>query len=132
MPLRTFDDRNIQLTDQISQVYNYESASGNTTKTHTYTISGDGFIVLTASVRCTGSTSDYGSSYGYIEKGGYRYAHNYNRLTAANTEQQGIEVCAGIQVSDGDVVTVYLAQTKNGAKTFYYNCLCVGCTATFS
>lgn len=128
----TFDNRNISLAGQISNVYQYETANGNTHKQHTFTISGDGFVVVTASVRCTGSTNDYGSSYGYIEKGGYRIVHNYNRLTTANTEQQGIEVCAGMQVSNGDVITVDLTQTKNGAKTFYYYCLCVGCTATYA
>lgn len=131
MPLVTFDDRNVELTNNISHVFQTTSGSNNTSQTHYFDIEGDGFVVVTASVQCTGSTNDYGSSYGQIYQNGTIIVHNYNRLTTGNTENQGIELSAGIQVSDGDVIQMSLSQTKNGAKTFRWYILCVGCTATY-
>ena len=131
MPLKTFDDRNIELTSNISHVFHTDSGSGNVSKTHYFDITGNGFVVVTASVRCTGSTNDYGTSSARIFLNGERIAQGYNRLTVANTEEQGISISAGLQVADGDVVEVGISQTKNGAKTFLYYCLCVGCTATY-
>ena len=106
MPLKTFDDRNIQLTDQISHVFQTTSGSGNISQVHYFDIEGDGFVIVTCSVQTTGSTSDYGSSYGQIYLNSDVIVHNYNRLTTANTENQGIELSAGIQVSDGDVILI--------------------------
>lgn len=135
MPLKTFDDRNIQLTDQISHVFQTDSGTNNVTKTHYFDISGDGFVVVSQSVRKYGSVSDYGSSYGdiYVTMNGteQRVAHSYNRLTTANTEEQGLSMSIGLQVSDGDTIRMYLAQTTNGSKSFYYYILCIGCTATY-
>lgn len=131
MPLVTFDDRNVEQESNISHVFETTTGSGNTSQVHYFDIEGDGFVIVTCSVQTTGSTSDYGSSYGDIYLNSTVIVHNYNRLTTANTENQGIELSAGIQVSDGDEIQCRLTQTKNGAKTFRWYCLCVGCTATY-
>lgn len=132
MPLKTFDDRNIQLTDQIAHSFNTATSSGEGSLSHTYTVSGSGFVVVSQSVRRTGSATTYGSSYGDIFLNSQRVSHQYNRLTTSNAEEHGLAMSIGLQVSDGDVISMNITQTSGGSKTFYYYCLCVGCTVTFS
>ena len=131
MSLKTFDDRDVSFDVTISNDFHTESGSGTTTKNHTYTVSGNGFVVVTASIQCTGSTSDYGTSRVDISLNGVSVAHGYNRITTANTEGQGGAASATVQVMDGDIINIQAYQSKAGAKTFRYYCLAIGCTVTY-
>ena len=132
MALVTFDNRDLNKDISISHTFDTESGNNEVTKTHSYTVSGNGFVVVTASVQTTGSTSDYGTSRVQIYRNDVLITFGYNRLATANTENQGGAASATILVNDGDVIKVQVYQSKNGAKTFRYYCLAVGCTVTFS
>ena len=129
MALITFDDKVTNIPLPMSYDFQTDTASGEKTLYHYYTVSGDGFVIVSASV-ITDSTSSYGSSYGYINQKGVIY--NYNRLPSSLGQAQGVSMTAGIQVSDGDTLQMRITQTKGGSKTFMYSCLCYGCTVTYS
>ena len=132
MSLKTFDDRDIKYEIPISHDLHTESGSGTTTKNHTYTVSGNGFVVVTASIQCTGSTNDYGTSRVDIYLNDVLMAHGYNRLTTSNTEGQGGAASITMQVVNGDIIKITAYQSKAGAKTFRYYCLAVGCTVIYA
>ena len=132
MSFITFESSDLIKDVPISHTFNTESGSNEVTKNHTYTVSGDGFVVVTASVETTGSTNDYGTSRIYIYHNDVLITFGFNRLAVANTENQGGSASATIPVSNGDTIKVQAYQSKNGAKTFRYYCLAVGCTVTYS
>ena len=132
MSLVTFDNVDIISQTPISHDFRTESGNNEVTKNHYYTVSGNGFVVVTASVETTGGTSDYGTSRIYIYCNDVLITFGYDRLAVANTENQGGGASATIPVTDGDVIHVQAYQSKNGAKTFRYYCLAVGCTVTYS
>ena len=125
MPLLTFDNREIKTQLPFSHDYRTDTGNNSTTKHHYYTIQGDGYVVVTISVECTGSTSDYGSTLCYVYLNNSLKSFGYNRVTTANTENQGGITSVGLEVKSGDVIHVQIDQTKNGAKTFRYYCFCV-------
>ena len=137
MALITFDDKVTNIPLPMSYDFQTDTASGEKTLYHYYTVSGDGFVIVSASV-ITDSTSSYGSSYGYINQKGVNdsayttIVYNYNRLPSSLGQAQGVSMTAGIQVSDGDTLQMRITQTKGGSKTFMYSCLCYGCTVTYS
>lgn len=119
--------------------YDYHDAtvSGSTTRYQYYTVSGSGFVIVTACVR-SDTTNSYGSSYGTIglkksEESSYTtLVYNYNRVPSSLAQRQGMSNTIGIQVDDGDVIRMQITTTKSGSKLFMYNCLCFGCTVTYS
>ena len=131
MALTTFDDRKIEAQQPFSYVLFTDTGNNSVTKSHGFTVHGDGFVVVTISV-ATDSTNDYGSTLLYIWLNGYIKAFNYNRLTSGMAQGQGGTLSVGLQVSDGDSITTQIDQTKNGSKTFRYYCFCVNCTVTYS
>lgn len=131
MAIVTFDNTDIKTQYPFSYVLRTDTGSGNITKTHGFTVHGNGFVVVTISV-ATDSTSDYGSTLLYIWLNGYIKAFNYNRLTSSASQPQGGTLSVGLQVSDGDTISTQIDQTKNGSKTFRYYCFCVNCTVTYT
>ena len=130
MPLKTFDDRNVEMLSKMSLVSRTTSGSGETSQTHYFDITGDGFVIITASVR-TDTTSSYGSTMITIWHNGNAVGYGYNRWGSNISQRQGGSDTVTLQVADGDVIQMQIEQTKGGSKTHWWSCLCFGCTATY-
>ena len=94
-----------------------------------FTISGDGLVVASCSAY-TGATSSYGTTWARIYYNGGLMQATYNRIPSAIAESQYASACAIFPVSDGDKIHMYLYASKYGNHTFYWDVMCVGCTAT--
>lgn len=130
MPLVTFDDRNVNELENISLVSKSTTGSGETSQTHYFDITGNGFVVVTASVR-TDTTSSCGSTMITIWHNGTAVGYGYNRWGSNLNQRQGGSATVTLQVSNGDTIQMQIEQTKGGSKTHWWSCLCFGCTATY-
>lgn len=101
----------------------------NSRITKSYTVSGNGFVMVTASIM-TDTTSDVGSMSAYVLRNNEYIAYDANRLTVAASEKLGASVTVAVKVINGDVLTISLAATKNGSKNLFRRFLCFGCSVS--
>ena len=132
MPLVTFDDRDVNedFLNKISHVSQSTTASGESSQTHYFDITGSGYVVVTASVR-TDTTSSYGSTMITIWHNGTAVGYGYNRWGSSLNQRQGGSATVTLKVSNGDTIQMQIEQTKGGSKTHWWSCLCFGCTASY-
>lgn len=129
MPLVTFDDRNATDLLNVNTYNTTTTGTNNVTQNKYWEVVGDGIAIVSVSMN-TNSVSDTGSMRSYIYLNGNTVAINGNRFVSATSEVQACNASIALQVSDGDKIRAQQVTTKNGAKTFYWNVLCIGCSVT--
>lgn len=91
----------------------------------TYTVKGNGFVIVFASMYCTAD------SYGWYRAAIYhnenRVMGSGNRWDSANTGKFGKATACPIMVSDGDTIRIWLYNSKSGTKYHRRRFLCFGC-----
>lgn len=105
------------------------STSGNTAVTKAYTVSGNGFIIITASI-WSDDTSDTGTTYTSISLNNNTICADGNRLSTAANIHVGACSTIAIPVSSGDSIGISAVCSKNGSKSIFRNFLCFGCTVS--
>lgn len=109
------------------------SFASDYTVTKTITISGAGFITLSASTICEEDYSDTGTWYiGISDNSGTLRAGSGGRFTSAITPAIGGTATVNLAVSDGDILTVKIMNSKTSAKRWDITGLCFNCTATIT
>lgn len=101
----------------------------NSRITKSYTVSGNGFVIVTASIM-TDTTKDTGTMSAYVLRNNDYIAYDANRLTVEVPEKLGASVTVAVKVINGDVLTIALAATKNGSKNLFRSFLCFGCSVS--
>ena len=109
--------------------YNQSTATGNTNNETNFTVSGNGFVYVSASIY-TDITSDTGTVRTVISAGGRTYAQNQGTIDYARGYVIGSNASCMVPVSNGNVIKIILQCTKNGTKTMVDNLMCFGCTVT--
>lgn len=104
-----------------------ETTSLSTAISKTYTVSGNGYIIATASIY-TDSTSDTGNTYCIIYKNGNVMFGQAISIDTARAYVQGAGGSIAFTVSNGDTVELYCRSTKSGSKTIRRTVLAFGCT----
>ncbi len=99
------------------------------TKTLTWTVHGSGFVYVTASTRSS-NANDTATVYAEIQLNGNIVAVDLNRLSSAATLRLSASTSVMMNVSDGDVITVNLSNTKGGTAEGYRRAMAFGCTLT--
>lgn len=99
------------------------------TKTLTWTVHGSGFVYVTASTRAA-NNNDTATAYAEILLNGNIVAVDLNRLSSAATLRLSANASAMMNVSDGDVITVNLSNSKGGTAEGYRRAMAFGCTLT--
>lgn len=102
----------------------YSTASAATFD-KTYTVSGNGVIVVFASI-LSDTTEDYGTWQARIYHNSTCIMGEGTRFTTAYNQIFGASTSAPIQVSNGDTIRVFLYNTKGGRKDGYRRFLCFG------
>lgn len=106
-------------------VDNTSSSASTATFDKTYTVSGNGVIVVFASI-LSDATSDYGTWQAQIFHNGTIISGSGTRWGTNIDYKVGAEASTAIEVSDGDTIRIYLYITKNGTKYGYRRFLCFG------
>lgn len=109
--------------------YNQSTTTGNTNNETEFTVSGNGFVYVSASIY-SDSTSDTGIIRTIISAAGHTYAQNQGTIDYARGYVIGSNASCMIPVSNGDVIKILLQSTKGGTKTMIQNLMCFGCTVT--
>jgi hypothetical protein len=99
------------------------------TKTLTWTVHGSGFVYVSASTR-SANNNDTATAYAEILLNGNLVAVELNRLSSAATLRLSANASVMMNVSDGDVITVNLNNSKGGTAEGYRRALAFGCTLT--
>ena len=103
-------------------------------RTQTFTVSGDGVLLFSASLRA--GTNTWGNTIVTISRNGTDIAKASDAITANyNGQITAASASAFLQVSNGDAVTVTYYSTRYASgNTYdaYYNVLALGCTLTVS
>jgi hypothetical protein len=95
----------------------------------TYTVSGDGVIVVFAGI-VSDDTNDYGTFQSRIYYDGSLVMGEGTRWANALALEIGASTAVPIAVTNGKKIRVYLRHTKNGTKYVCRRFLCFGCTVT--
>lgn len=129
MPLVTFDDRNITDLFDVNTYNKVTTGTNIVTQNKYWEVVGDGIAIVSVSMN-TNSVSDTGSMRSRVYLNGDIVAINGNRFTVATAELQACNCAVALKVVNGDKIRAMQETTKNGAKTLYWNVLCIGCNVT--
>ena len=116
-----------------SVVVDNTTVGGTNEESKTYTVSGNGVVVVSTSIISDQSSTDWGWAYINISLGNsVVYASgNFNAAQNVGSNRSfGTEATCPIAVSNGDTITVACANYKTGTKTVYRRFLCFGCTVS--
>ena len=94
----------------------------------TYTVSGNGVVIVCASI--VSYASDYGQYTAAIYHNGTLIMGAGSRYDTSNAAGFGAAAAAPIVVANGDKIRIALQNTKAGAKSVFRRFLCFGCTVS--
>ena len=109
------------------------SLTSLTTITKTVTVTGDGFITISASMTSSGGT--YGLHRAEITKGNNLMAYSAEYFNQAQSGRYGTSATANLQVSNGDTLTITLLSSRYMTGNTYeavITALAFGCTLAIS
>lgn len=114
-----------------SDRYTGSITNTSVTVTKTITVSGAGFVIVSASMSTSGGT--YGTHYAKIEKGSTLIAYQGERFDTNQSGQFGANACAVAQVSNGNTLKATLYSSRYQSGNTYealLNVLAFGCTVS--
>lgn len=109
------------------------SLTSLTTLTKTVTVSGNGYITISASMTSSGGT--YGLHRAEITKGNDLMAYSAEYFNQAQSGRYGTSATANCQVSNGDTLTITLLSSRYASGNTYeaiVTALAFGCTLTIA
>ena len=117
----------------LNQRYTGNLTSQSVTLTKTVTVTGDGFITISASMTSSGGT--YGLHRAEIAKGNDLMAYSAEYFNQAQSGRYGTSATANLQVSNGDTLTITLHSSRYMTGNTYeavITALAFGCTLAIS
>lgn len=103
------------------------SSSSQNEVSKEYTVTGDGFVIVTGSIMST-NASDTGTTRARIFLNNTLAAGDGSRLTSATDIFIGACATVPLAVANGDTIKINVYCTKNGSHTINRKFLCFGCT----
>ena len=103
------------------------SSSAQTQVSKEYTVTGDGYVIVTGSIMST-NASDTGTTHARVYLNNVLVAGDGSRLTSSTDIYIGACASTPLSVSNGDTIKIIVYCTKNGSHTINRRFLCFGCT----